>query len=320
MDVTLSLVERFLGPAGAGVQLDPHVQTTSGGDRIVHGQQQFRGLSLYPHSMTFTVKPEGEVAAGGDPLLDPVATDVVPDLAAAEAVRLAVRHLRQGGGTLCHTPHDPQLLGRRYVPRLLSAFPMVNRPTVFTKGPFHEPVQSNLVLHRAGETLTLAWLVMMALDGVADFAVVIGAAGERSRELLACAAESASAVCRAAVYLFSPADGPPVTIDFPRPPGDYPPSIRPGNPFRDWIDADALAGNNVEMLLRNKTPNLRTLAGSDPARFQAARGSDDELLVNAFFLCNFAHDLFLLLGFDEAHGNFQRINFSGRASEATGSS
>jgi extracellular elastinolytic metalloproteinase len=39
---------------------------------------------------------------------------------------------------------------------------------------------------------------------------------------------------------------------------------------------------------------------------------DDQKVLNIFYFCNFMHDFFFMLGFDEASGNFQKINFSGK--------
>jgi len=39
----------------------------------------------------------------------------------------------------------------RYRSRVLSAFPMPNRPTVLAKGSFAAPVQANLVIFRNGD-------------------------------------------------------------------------------------------------------------------------------------------------------------------------
>jgi len=33
-------------------------------------------------------------------------------------------------------------------------------------------------------------------------------------------------------------------------------------------------------------------------------------MLNIFYFCNYMHDFLMLLGFDEAAGNFQEINFS----------
>ncbi|HVR37914.1 MAG TPA: M36 family metallopeptidase [Thermoanaerobaculia bacterium] len=292
----------------ADVQFDPHVQTTSGGSRIVHAQQQHRGLSIYPHSIVIEVAADGVITTSGDELLDTGAIDVVPLIGPEEAAAIAYDHLRSGSIEICHAPHEPRFERGRYKPRVVAAFPMPNRPTVIAAGPFAEPVQANLVIFR--DTRTLAWLVWMYVDRVADFTIVVGASGDDAHAILYCAAESASAICSGKVYLFNPGEGQPVPMTFPRPLADYP--FAPTTAFRDWVDTNQLLGNNVETLLANKTPKLRAIASqAGPPQFIAAVNSEDEQIVNAFFLCNFLHDFFSLAGFGETDGNFQQQNFTG---------
>ncbi|MBD2385520.1 M36 family metallopeptidase [Cylindrospermum sp. FACHB-282] len=38
---------------------------------------------------------------------------------------------------------------------------------------------------------------------------------------------------------------------------------------------------------------------------------DEQKILNIFYFCNYMHDFFYLLGFNEAVGNFQKINFTG---------
>lgn len=301
----LEAAERHVGSLPVAVQLDPHVLETLGGEHVVHAQQQYRGLSIYPHSKVIQIAADGGVTTSGDPLLDLEDIDVIPKVGAKEAARAAFRHLHQGSATTCHTKHAPLFTDRRYRPRMLAAFPMPNRPTVLTAGPFSAPVQANLVIFSGAKTL--AWLVTCVVRHRADFTLLIGASGDHAGDVLYCAAEAASAACRALVYLFNPSEAPATEVDFPRPPADYPPGIRPQTVFHDWVDHDQTIGNNVEMMFGNQTPKLRAIA----SRFATTPGSDGEQVVNAFFLCNFAHDFFSLIGFGEAEGNFQQKNFSG---------
>lgn len=270
--------------AGAEVQWDPHVQQTLGGERVVHGQQQHRGVPLFPHALLVTIDADGNATSAGNPLIDVTAVDVVPSLAADEAARIAFRHLREGANEACHADHAPLFAGRRYRPRVVSAFPMPNRPTVLATGPFREPVQASLVVF--AETKSIAWLVSLAVERVADFSIVVGDGGE----VVYCTAEAASAACRGNVYRFNP-DEALVEADFPG----------------DWIDGDGTLGNNV----RTQCNSRNRIVAAPGGRFAVARGSIDEQLVNAFYLCNFLHDFFARIGFGEADGNFQQKNFGG---------
>lgn len=300
----LAAVERHFRSANAEFQVDPHVQRVLDG-HVVHAQQQYRGLSIYPHSVVIDIDADGRASASGDALLDVGDIDVVPQLSAEAAVSALYRHLRNGTGGICHTAHDPLFARGRYRPRVVSAFPTINRPTLLAPGPFDEPVQANLVIFR--DTKELAWLVSSHVKGVADFTLVIRASGES--DVLYCAAEAASA-CRANVYLFNAGEGA-SEVEFPRPLTDYPPGIRPANPFRAWLAAEQTIGNNVTMKLGNKDRFVRGVRDANGVlRFTPVPRSDDDKVVNAFFACNFMHDFFSLVGFDEEAGNFQQENFS----------
>jgi hypothetical protein len=106
---------------------------------------------------------------------------------------------------------------------------------VLTRGPFAEPVQANLVIAR--DTMQVAWLVSCYVARIADFTIVIAASGDDPATVLYCAAEAASAVCSAHVYLFNPGEGPLISMVFPRPVADYPAGIRPASAFHDRVDA-----------------------------------------------------------------------------------
>jgi extracellular elastinolytic metalloproteinase len=294
----------------AELQLDPHVQRLLGGAFSVHGQQQCRGLSVYPHSIVIEVAADGSVLTSGDPLVDVGNLDIVPDIGPQTALAEAFRHLRRGTPTLCHTPHELHFVGTRYRPEVVSAFPMVNRPTVLSPGPFDAPPQANLVIFRGRRKLVLAWLVSLFIKQIADFTIVISAKGKRPK-VLDCAAEAASA-CVASVFPFSAGEPPPQDVMFPRPPADYPPGIRPANNFSDWVEKDQPFGNNVEMRIGvNKSVVPSTLGPGGLRRFHPAAGSVEEQAINAFSVCNFVHDFFSLIGFGEEDGNFQQENSSG---------
>ncbi len=306
----LAVAEQHMRSISADVQLDPHVRQTLGGEQVVYGQQHYRGLTIFPHSLVIQVAADGDLTTTGDPLISVGELDVVPELRVEDAVGAAYRHLRAGTAEDCHTPHEPRFGTGRYRPRVLSAFPMTSRPTVLSAGPFDAPVQANLVVCRGTAQPALAWLVSLVVKQVADFTLAIRASGARAGEVLYCAAEAASA-CSANVYLFSPDEPPAVRIDFPRPVTDYPPGIRPATPFRDWLDSDQTAGNNVRMKFGNKDRFVRAVPGPTGLHFATPPKSDDEKVVNAFFLCNFMHDFLSLVGFGEADSNFQQKNFTG---------
>ena len=303
----LATAERYARSLETDVQLDPHVQRTAAGS-VVHGRQRHRGLSLYPHSFVLRIDGEGRVSTAGDEIVTLDDIDPLPAIGAQTAALAAYRHLRRGTCDLCHTPHEPLFERSRYRPRVVSAFAMPNRPTLVSAGPFAGPVQAELVVFTSEEP-ALGWLVSAAVAGVARFWLIVRANGDDAGELLYCAAAAASA-CRAEVYLFSP-DEPRVVVEIPRPLGDYPPGFAPA-PFRNWLDKDQTVGNNVTTKLGNKDRFVRAVQDGADLRFVTQPLSDDDKIVNAFFVCNFMHDFFDRVGFDEEHRNFQQQNFTGK--------
>jgi extracellular elastinolytic metalloproteinase len=51
--------------------------------------------------------------------------------------------------------------------------------------------------------------------------------------------------------------------------------------------------------------------GVDVSFTPGADQGDDQKVLNTFFFCNYMHDFFYMLGFDENAGNFQSVNFTG---------
>lgn len=290
----------------ADVQFDPHVQHLLGGGYSVHGQQHYRGIALFPRSVVVEVKANGRLTSIGDALVDVGALDVIPDISVEKAVRAAFRHVRAGSRGECHTPHPTLFWDRGYRPRVVSAFPMANRPTVLSPGPFGEPVMAHLVI-LCEPAPQLAWLVSMHVKNVVDFTIAVAARG-RTAAILYCAAVSASA-CIAKVFAFGKGEPPAKDFVFPRPADHYPPGIRPGSSFRDWVTKDQPDGNNILMKLGTKKCVVPSVMEGPLRRFTPKTGSAEEQAINAFFVCNSMHDFFSLIGFAERDGNFQQKNF-----------
>ncbi|HJQ36799.1 MAG TPA: M36 family metallopeptidase [Thermoanaerobaculia bacterium] len=287
---------------------DPHVQHLLGGGCSVHGQQHHRGIALFPRSVVVEVKANGRPASIGDPLVDVGTLEVIPDIGVEKAVRAAFRHVRAGGNGGCHTPHATLFWDRGFRPRVVSSFPMANRPTVLTPGPFDEPVMAHLVVLCEPRPV-LAWLVSMHVKDVVDFTIAVAAHG-KTAAILDCAAVSASA-CIASVFAFGKGEPPARDFVFPRPLAHYPPGLRPAADFRDWVTKDQPDGNNVLMKLGTKKCEVTSVMEGPLRRFTPNAGSAEEQAVNAFFVCNSMHDFFSLIGFSERDGNFQEKNFDG---------
>lgn len=88
--------------------------------------------------------------------------------------------------------------------------------------------------------------------------------------------------------------------------------MRPRRPLPEdfplpWVTDRRTSGNNAISRSRGKSLEGRREQGTvvfEPSRTDGR----DQRVLNAFYVVNYLHDLFYLLGFDEAEGNFQQVN------------
>jgi hypothetical protein len=147
-----------------------------------------------------------------------------------------------------------------------------------------------------------------------QYAVIVAADGPEG-EILYSRSMMHHAKARGHVYEFSPGIAPRREVPFPRPIGDYPATASaPLTLFpADWIGDDGRAVGNSTMATLGDTPT--TLPGTRQADgtflFQPGNDTGDEQkMLNIFYFCNYMHDFLYILGFDEAAGNFQKVNFT----------
>lgn len=299
---------------------DRRRSTTSAGRRVVHLHQQYRGIPVFEATRTaiFADSRRGDGAlyeVSGDhvPLADGLA--IHPEIDAPTALLAACRHLAPAveatGRPL--TDHPPAILS---TPRLAAL------PTMLHKRPFEDPVSAHLVMFDLdgldSPDARLGWFLSLSLpscDGAWE--LIVEAAGpDAGRLLWARDVRSHARRGRGDVWLDSPDEGSRRRLDFPHPLAELPP-VRPRDPLPDgfpplWIATCGTSGNNVlcrpvsgALLKGEIVRGVCTFAPADDAE-----GLDQKVL-NAFYWVNRMHDLFYLLGFDEARGNFQERNFTG---------
>jgi extracellular elastinolytic metalloproteinase len=79
----------------------------------------------------------------------------------------------------------------------------------------------------------------------------------------------------------------------------------------EWVDASQTGGNTVRATLNFGTGTLSGVLQNGRVVFDPAQeAGDDQKLLNIFYFCNYMHDFLFILGFDEAAGNFQLVNFT----------
>jgi extracellular elastinolytic metalloproteinase len=298
---------------------DPTVQRTSSGAAAVHLQQYYSGIPVFQMARTVRFTTQSEVIdAVGENTAFPAGVETEPVLSAVEAVRRAVVHLATTGGEakkdeFGQESRVPTINSADYEPTVVATFNIASRPTVLSKGPFEKPVSAHLVIfmHPAGPRL--AWHVVTTFPDYEDQYVLLVAADSAVGEILYCVSTLHRMRARGNVFELSPGLGARRMVDFPRPLVDYP--DMPATPLVgfpvDWVQDVKAFGNSTRATLGVSSQTLTANVQNGMAIFDSEDESgDDQKLLNIFYFCNYMHDFLLLLGFDEAAGNFQEINFT----------
>jgi extracellular elastinolytic metalloproteinase len=305
---------------------DPHVHQTSSAAASVHLQQYYRGVPVFQVARTVRFSPQHELTdIVGDSVDLPPGLDLAPVLAVEEAVLAAARHVAapdedDAGHDAWGQPVLPvQIDLAHYRPQVLAAFSLPSRPTVLEAGPFGAPAQASLTLIPLGPSTRLGWHVQLTLpDRSNRYALIVAAdrqPGAEPGEILYCKALVQDAVGRGHVFVESPGRGDRVPMSFPRGLEDYP--LRRFRPLPDhfpgaWLEEPRTEGNNVHVCLNETEQGLSGQKDGNAVIFGLAQpDGDDQRMLNLFYFCNYMHDFFYMLGFDEQAGCFQVRNLQG---------
>ncbi len=310
--------------APADYVADEHVSETSSHAATVHLQQLYKGIPIFQATQVVRFAPDGalsETAGTSVPVTAEV--DAVPTLSARDAVLRAAQHVaepdpdEEGAVDQFGEPLDLVRLDLAdFEPRAIASFS--NRPdlpSVFEPGPFGAPITASLVWFPLGEVIRLAWEIKLAMPGYAgEYRTIVDA---KDGEILYCRQLVQTVAARGNVFLRD-GGGTRAMTSFPRQLTDYDVSssepLPPGFPD-DWVDGDSTAGNSAIAHLDTGGPSLRGIRNGQ-LTFDPDPGSDDQKILNLFYISCYLHDYFYLLGFREADGNFQQDN-KGRGGVAT---
>ena len=303
---------------------DAAVNRTSTGSASVNLHQTFRGVPIFQMTKTVVFSPRGKAlnVTGDSAVLMPE-FDVVPRIDAQAAAVKAAAYLSMSLAKLPEEsdsfgePLEPYVLdATQYAPEIISGFPLAAQPTVLTKGPFEHDIPLFLVIFVQPDRPRLGWHIILTLPAYRDQFVLIVAADESAGEILFSTSTLHHARARGLVYEYSPADAERRMVEFPRPLTDYP--SMPGVPLagfpHDWVEHDLTAGNCTVATLNESGDSLAGVPQNGVVEFNPGDGAgDDQKLLNIFYFCNYMHDFLYVLGFDEAAGNFQKVNFTREA-------
>jgi extracellular elastinolytic metalloproteinase len=288
---------------------DPVVQCTSSGSEIVHLRQVYRGVPVFQMTRTVTFSRDGRVAkVKGDHAPLPATFDTAPDVDAIRAVQTA--------GVFVTEPDDGGEAGKRllpngWAPKVVAAFALPSQPTVLDATPFVGNTTAHLVVFYQGPGARLGWYIQLIFPPTDTTAgeqceVVVGA-DKTDPEVLFCRSTVLSVV-EGDVFERDPVSTPLARFAFPVPARSYDLSVPSRRPFPgDWCYGDETDGRNACAITEKiPKPASGTLSGNgvlfvsdDP------ENDDDQRRINSFYFCNYLHDFFELLGFDERAGNFE---------------
>ncbi|WP_354637802.1 M36 family metallopeptidase [Kitasatospora camelliae] len=308
---------------------DPGVATTSEDVRVVSLQQTLNGIDVWGMAPKVWLRADGTVErVVGDTVSLPPDLPVRPAVTAEAALRVAAAKAAEP-----RTLSSP--FGTSELPRLdvsggfrrLAAQGGTNQPMTFSQGPFDEAVPARLVYLYMGGDARLCWRFTLSRDNwTTQYQALVEAddrtANPEAPEILYFQ-DRAHRVVSGRVFRGDPAESAFDLAPFPLPVSDYPNvetnggSVPPpaGVPST-WVEITngtaSTVGNNVRALDGvSRQPVTIPLDASGNGVFNDPADSPKQLVTNIFFFCNFARDYFQVLGFDEAHGNFQTVNPSG---------
>jgi extracellular elastinolytic metalloproteinase len=303
---------------------DPTVQRTSSGDRAVYLQQCHKGIPIFQSAITVRLDAQARISETVGSL---IAVDRVEDALATveDAVRTAARDLASAAAEAATNPETDQF-GRPLHPAVVSldGFTPVVRaafgalaptPTVLDCGLDWAPILASRTWFARDDALALAWDVALTSPG--DGTVQRSIVGGAGATVLYAQGMTHGLRATASVYV---TDGGSPRVDRPLPvaQSDYD-ALVPGasgqTSPRDWVQDTATAGNCTIAFVEAdiETPVAGVKGADGMVRFAPGDAtSDDQKVVNLFYYACVMHDLFYLLGFREAEGNFQ-VDNGGRA-------
>jgi extracellular elastinolytic metalloproteinase len=310
---------------------DAHVKETSAGERIVNLRQQYRGIPIFQMERAVLFDRTGAIqnVTGTSVGELPPDLEISPSVSVEDAALAAAKYLGSSGKRRDSWTGEwiPEtgLDAKEFNPKVLAKTPVPSQSLVLEQGPFGESIPAHLVLFYQGPVTRLGWHFVFTMPGLTEQYVVIVEADSQTKdpknpELLYCQKTSSdmASSARGNVWTHNPGmNQDRQLVDFPRPLADYPirpspPNLPSGFPVA-WVDSQLTVGNNTIAVLGNTVTSLQAASDNGVLMFNPNQPQGDEQKVlNIFYFCNFMHDFFFMLGFDEASGNFQKINFSGK--------
>jgi extracellular elastinolytic metalloproteinase len=309
---------------------DPHVKKTSAGERVVNLKQQYNGIPVFQMERAVIFDQTGAVqVVTGCSVGLPENLETLPSVKLETAALAAANYLTTPSTSIDawtqQEYQDPSVDIAAYQPKILGKMSLPAQPAFLDQGPFGENILAHLVFFYQGPSTRLGWHFVITMPGLESQYVVIVEADsqtpdkEKPAVLYAQKSSSDIGLARGNVWIHNPGmNKDREMVDFPRPLKDYPFEPTPDHlpesfPF-PWINTNGTLtlGNNTIAVLGNTTSSLAGILDGEVLVFNPQEPqADDQKVLNIFYFCNFMHDFFFVLGFDEASGNFQDRNLTG---------
>ena len=217
-------------------------------------------------------------------------------------------HLDQWGGSM----RVAKINAGEFQAHILAAFPMPSRPTVLAKSIFGDVIKAHLVFFYLGPVTRLAWQVEVVMpESTGQYLLIVSADSIGGGEILYCTETTYHVAARDNIFTHNPGLTPRTKVNFPRPRADYPILAPAGmsTTFDDWVEVDQASGNLTHATLGNTGNTIKGHLSNGVVEFDPVdEFGDDQKVLNIFYFCNYMHDFFYLLGFDELSGSFQKKN------------
>lgn len=310
---------------------DSLVKRSTASGRVINVQQFHRGIPVFQMERAVWLDSSGivhNVTGASVGIADDL--EVVPSVKAERAALAATKYLfesGQSGHEGYSKSHCSSKAGRRrYSPKILAAIQLPSQPCVLNQGPLGESVPAQLVLFYQGPTTRLAWHLLISAPGLGNQYLAVVEADSKTvdtqhpRLLYWHETSKNVSPVKGLVWLNSPKVNTSgrVQVNFPRVRSDYPVNSTPPLPAgfpEPWISAlgGKAEGNCTIVTQITDLPAFPMLPdGSSLNLAPTDQFGSEQRILNAFYFCNFMHDFFYSLGFDEGAGNFQRTNGNGK--------
>lgn len=309
----------------AEFEADPTVTKTSGGLRVVSLQQTLNGIEVWAMSPKVWLHADGAVdRLVGDTVSVPADLPAKPEVPAEVALRVAAGEAAKSR-TLRGNFGDEELpeldLSEGGITRL-SFQSRPDQPMTFSRGAFAEDIPARLVYLDMGGNIRLTWFFTLSREEMmVQYKAFVEADGQTqdkdAPEILYFYDATSHAVVTGRVIRVNPDEGGFDELPFPLAAIDYPFGVADGLPEPNpWIDPRdgslSTVGNNVRALNGKTRLPYEISAAAGGGVFAPPPDTPEQFITNIFFLCNYMHDFFMMLGFTEESGNFQTVNLTGR--------